>query len=93
MLRHLAAIQPPAVRICNATGPDTCLGISDQDQQKLFTKFFRSGSAEVRSVQGTGLGLALTGTMVETLGGQIEIWSELGHGTRVTVHLPSQEAA
>jgi len=72
---------------------DTGIGISEEDQQKLFTKFFRSGSAEVRSVPGTGLGLALTGTMVKKLGGHIEIWSELGHGTRVTVHLPSQAQA
>ena len=70
---------------------DTGIGISQEDQEKLFTKFFRSGSADVRNVPGTGLGLALTGTMVEKLGGQIEVASELGWGTTVTVRLPGQD--
>jgi len=72
---------------------DTGIGISEEDQQKLFTKFFRSGSADVRNVPGSGLGLALTGTMVEKLGGHIEVASELGRGTTVRVHLPSKEQA
>jgi signal transduction histidine kinase len=67
---------------------DTGIGIAPEDQARLFTKFFRGASDEVRSMRGAGLGLALTRTMIERLGGRIEVWSELGHGSRFSVHLP-----
>jgi len=67
---------------------DNGIGMSNEDQARLFTKFFRSGSEEVRSVRGTGLGLALAKTMVERLEGRVEVSSELGRGARFSVHLP-----
>ena len=67
---------------------DSGIGMSAEDQARLFTRFFRSGNEEVRSVRGTGLGLALTKTMVERLDGHIEVWSELGRGSRFSVCLP-----
>jgi signal transduction histidine kinase len=67
---------------------DSGLGMSPEDQARLFTKFFRSGSKDVRKVSGTGLGLALTKGMIERLGGVIEVWSELGRGSRFSVYLP-----
>jgi signal transduction histidine kinase len=67
---------------------DTGFGISSEDQTKLFTKFFRSSNKEVRTLRGTGLGLALTRSMVERLGGRIEVFSKVDTGSRFTVHLP-----
>lgn len=66
---------------------DTGYGISDEDQARLFTRFFRSGRPEVRMERGTGLGLALTKSMVERLGGRIEVRSALGEGSTFTVSL------
>lgn len=67
---------------------DDGLGMSPEDQAKLFTKFFRSGARAVRAEQGTGLGLALTRSMIDKLGGRVEVWSELNRGSRFTVWLP-----
>ena len=72
---------------------DNGIGMSPDDQARLFTKFFRSGSEEVRAVRGTGLGLALTKTMVDRLSGRIDVWSELGQGSRFSVRLPIGEPA
>ena len=67
---------------------DTGIGMSTEDQARLFTKFFRSGNEQVRRVSGTGLGLALVHTMVDQLKGRIDVCSELGLGSRFSVHLP-----
>jgi signal transduction histidine kinase len=67
---------------------DNGIGMSSEDQARLFTKFFRGGSEEVRGVRGTGLGLALTRTMIGRLEGSVEVWSELGQGSRFSVRLP-----
>jgi len=72
---------------------DNGIGMSAADQARLFTKFFRSGSEEVQKVRGTGLGLALTKTMIERLQGRIEVWSQVGQGSRFSVHLPLRPAA
>ncbi len=70
---------------------DDGIGMSPEDQAKLFTKFFRSGAAEVRKAHGSGLGLALTRKLVERLGGEIEVRSELGAGSRFRVRLRVQQ--
>ena len=71
---------------------DNGIGIAPEDQARLFTKFFRSGAEQVRSMSGSGLGLALTRTMIDRLQGRIEVWSELGLGSRFVVHLPLDPA-
>jgi signal transduction histidine kinase len=67
---------------------DDGIGMSAADRERLFTKFFRSADEQVRKVRGTGLGLALTKTMIERLHGRVEVWSEHGQGSRFTVWLP-----
>jgi signal transduction histidine kinase len=67
---------------------DSGIGMSAEDQAQLFTKFFRSGHEHVRRETGTGLGLALAHNMVQQLKGRIDVWSELGVGSRFSVHLP-----
>jgi PAS domain S-box-containing protein len=67
---------------------DTGYGMSEEDQARLFSKFFRSGNPAVRKERGTGLGLALAKRMVERLGGSIGVRSVLGEGSTFTVTLP-----
>jgi signal transduction histidine kinase len=67
---------------------DTGYGISEEDQARLFTKFFRSGQQEVEQERGTGLGLALAKQMVERLGGTITVRSQLGVGSTFTIAFP-----
>ena len=50
---------------------DTGLGISAEDQMKLFGKFYRVKNAETESIQGTGLGLWITNRIVTEIRGTI----------------------
>ncbi len=67
---------------------DTGIGMSDLDQQQLFTRFFRSTAAGVRNIQGTGLGLFIVKRIVEHHGGSVHVTSTLGQGTTVELTLP-----
>jgi signal transduction histidine kinase len=71
---------------CTVT--DTGVGISPQDRQSLFTKFFRSEDPAVRETPGTGLGLCIVKSLVELQSGEIEVKSELGKGTTVRFTMP-----
>ena len=65
---------------------DTGLGMNAQQLERIFTPFARLG-AEHSQVQGTGLGLTLTRQLVLAMGGDIDVASEAGKGTRFTVTL------
>jgi hypothetical protein len=71
---------------------DNGIGISERDQDKLFTRFFRSHDAFDMAVQGTGLGLTIVHSIVSLHGGHIEVESAIGEGTIVTVALPRSQA-
>ena len=64
------------------------MGISEEDQQHLFTRFFRSTAATEQAIQGTGLGLSIVHSIVTQHGGAVSIDSAPGRGTTVTVLLP-----
>lgn len=66
-------------------------GMSSESLQALFTPFFRA--PEARGLPGYGLGLATTKRLVEAHGGAIDVKSERGVGTQVTVRLPLADAA
>ncbi|MBN1659156.1 MAG: response regulator [Anaerolineae bacterium] len=67
---------------------DTGLGISAEDRQKLFNRFFRAQDARVRQQTGTGLGLNITKSLVEMHGGEILVESEPGKGSTFSFLLP-----
>ena len=67
---------------------DTGTGIAEEEQDKLFTRFFRTTAAQDAAVPGTGLGLAIAAEIVERHGGHVDLRSTLGEGTTVTVRLP-----
>jgi signal transduction histidine kinase/ActR/RegA family two-component response regulator len=72
------------------TVADTGRGISPAMRQRLYTPFDRLG-AEQSSVEGTGLGLALSKRLVEAMGGTLAFESQVGEGTTFTVHVPMTE--
>ncbi len=67
---------------------DTGIGISPEDQARLFTKFFRSENPAAREMPGTGLGLCIVKNLVELHGGEIEVESQLGQGTTFAFTIP-----
>jgi signal transduction histidine kinase len=70
---------------------DNGYGIPENVQSKIYTKFFRADNAKAREPDGTGLGLYITKSIVESLGGTISFTSHLGEGTTFTVTLASIE--
>jgi len=68
------------------TVKDRGLGIPEADQNKLFTRFFRSSNAD--NIQGTGLGLSIALQYVKYLNGTITFSSEEGVGSIFNVNLP-----
>ncbi len=67
---------------------DTGIGISEEDQRRLFEKFFRSEDRDVRSVVGTGLGLNIVKSLVEIQGGKTWFESALGEGSTFHFTIP-----
>jgi signal transduction histidine kinase len=76
------------MRGVSVTVNDTGFGISEEDQIKLFTTFFRSSDQNIRDAPGTGLGLVITKKMIESHGGELTFKSELGKGSAFTFTLP-----
>ncbi|SEQ45662.1 Signal transduction histidine kinase [Arthrobacter sp. OV608] len=67
---------------------DTGIGISSEEIDHVFTRFYRASNAMSGAIPGTGLGLAITKDIVARHGGRIDVASTLGSGTTVTVSLP-----
>lgn len=67
---------------------DTGIGIPDKDLTHIYTKFFRADNALKTETDGTGLGLYMVKSYLEGWGGNINLDSKEGAGTKVTVQIP-----
>ncbi|MDD6812090.1 MAG: ATP-binding protein [Lachnospiraceae bacterium] len=67
---------------------DTGIGITEENQKKLFSSFQRVDEKRNRNIEGTGLGLNITKQLVEMMGGTISLESEYGKGSTFSVELP-----
>jgi len=72
---------------------DTGVGIPAEALPKVFDRFFRVDGSRSQASGGTGLGLAIVQSIMVLHGGKVEITSEPGHGTRVTLRVPIAPAA
>ena len=71
------------------TVEDTGPGIAAEHLPHLFERFYRVDAARSRDAGGSGLGLAIAHSIVTSHGGTIDVKSDFGHGTIVTVSLPA----
>ena len=74
---------------CNLTitVSDSGMGISQEDSEHIFEKFYRSVDNKNSDIEGTGLGLAITKSFVDTLNGKIVVNSEVNQGTTFIVSI------
>lgn len=73
------------------TVSDTGLGITPEDQSKLFQRFQRGGASEILNVPGTGLGLSISAEIIKLHGGHITVQSAAGQGSAFTIWLPAPQ--
>lgn len=83
VLRSLVADGHPAFSV-----QDSGIGISENDIQHIFERFYRADDSRSKQTGGSGLGLAIAKWIVERHGGRFEIISRKDIGTRITVVLP-----
>ena len=88
-LVRLAVAQDDAAT--TLTVADTGVGISAEDQEHVFERFYRVDKARSRRLGGSGLGLSICQSIVEAHGGRITVRSEVGQGTRFAVRLPRDQ--
>jgi signal transduction histidine kinase len=78
-------------RLAEVAVNDNGIGMSPEDQARLFTQFFRSDHDAVRAQNGWGLGLSIARKLVEAQGGQISFKSNLGEGSTFSFTVPLAE--
>ncbi|WP_247827965.1 sensor histidine kinase [Arthrobacter antioxidans] len=70
---------------------DQGVGITPEEQERVFERFYRIDAARSRQTGGTGLGLSIVKHVVSNHGGEVTVWSQPGQGSTFTVRLPEME--
>jgi len=70
---------------------DTGIGIGPEDLPKIFDEFYRSEHAKDMDAHGTGLGLSIAKRVVDLYGGQLDVESQLGRGSKFSFVFPKTE--
>jgi two-component system sensor histidine kinase SenX3 len=68
---------------------DRGIGIAEEEQQRVFERFYRVDKARSRATGGTGLGLAIVKHVAANHGGEVRLWSRPGTGSTFTMRLPA----
>lgn len=68
---------------------DNGIGISKEDQERIFERFYRVDYGRSRSMGGTGLGLSIVRHIMLTHGGTVSVWSNPGQGSTFTLRFPA----
>ena len=74
--------------IAQVTITDQGIGIAQEDQERIFERFYRVDAARSRQTGGTGLGLSIVKHVISNHGGEVSLWSQQGRGSTFTVRLP-----
>jgi len=77
--------------VVEITVSDQGIGISLENQSRIFERFYRVDPARSRSTGGTGLGLAIVKHVCENHGGEVSVWSVQGQGSTFTMKFPEME--
>ena len=72
---------------------DQGVGIAEEDQDRVFERFFRTDASRSRHTGGTGLGLAIVKHVAQNHGGDVRVWSQPGHGSTFTIRIPEASDA
>jgi two-component system phosphate regulon sensor histidine kinase PhoR len=75
------------------TVADNGPGISISDQKRIFDKFYRARDPLQRTIEGSGLGLAMVKHIVGAHGGKITVTSDVGQGAAFAITLPAAEGS
>ncbi|MCC9643858.1 response regulator [Rhodopirellula sp. JC740] len=84
-IRFIQGAEPPIVEFCIV---DTGIGISKEQQDRLFKPFSQGDASVTRKYGGSGLGLAISQRLIEMMEGEMSLESELGEGSTFYVRLP-----
>jgi two-component system phosphate regulon sensor histidine kinase PhoR len=86
--RIAVTLQPAETGWWSLTVRDTGPGIPRREHERIFERFYRSGSELTRTVPGTGIGLSIVQHVAEGHGGRVSVESAPGSGAAFTLHLP-----
>jgi len=82
--RYPKVVYAPVISLHN-------IGISPEDQKRIFERFYRADNARVRNVRGSGIGLSLVKHIAEAHGGSVTVDSEPGKGAAFIIDIPLVE--
>lgn len=72
---------------------DTGIGMTPEQQERIFDEFVQADGTVTRRFGGTGLGMSIVRNLTEMMGGRLELQSAIGQGTRITITLPLPQQA